>query len=415
MSKVIDMKKKKSKIEKKKYFKYVIFGIIIIYVICAVYLIIKTPTDTVTIDKGILTFEESTTGYIIRNEEMVKGKKYKNGISQIVFEGERAAKKQTIFRYYGDNEEKLEKEIEEINLKIQDALDKQDKTLPSDVKNLDKQIENKIKNIEQLTDIQKITEVKKEINDIIIKKSKIAGELSPKGSYIKKLITEREKYEKQLATGSETIKAPVSGVVSYKVDGLENILTTDNLEGLTKEKLEDLDLKTGKLISTSNESAKIIDNFGCYIATVLNSQAAKDAKQGDSVKITLASGEEVVATINNINKQNDDEVLIVFKINTLTEEFISYRKISFNITWWSKSGLKVPNDSIAEDDDGYKYVMKKTNNGTEKILIKLLKRNDKYSIISTYNTEDLKALGIDVNTYKSINQYDTIMMYPKTK
>lgn len=100
-------------------------------------------------------------------------------------------------------------------------------------------------------------------------------------------------------------------------------------------------------------------------------------------------------------------------MNTLTDELISYRKISFNITWWSVSGIKVPNDAILENDKGQKYVVKKTVKGTTECLIKILKTNDKYSIISSYNADDLKALGIDATTYKGIDVYDTIMLYPK--
>ena len=412
MSKIIDLQEKKKKIEKKRIIVYAILTIITIYIIVAIYLIAKTPTDTVTIDKGVLTSEESTTGYIIRNEQVVKGKKYKNGIYQILSEGERAAKEQAIFRYYGDNEKQIEEEIEEINLKIQKALEKEDTVFSSDIKNLDEQIEEKLKDLQQITDVQKIDEIKKEINDIIVKKSTIAGELSPKGSYIKKLIDQREEYEQKLTNGSETLNAPMSGVVSYRVDGLENILTTDDFSNLTEEDLEGLDLKTGKIISSSNESAKVIDNFGCYIATVLDSQAARDAKVGDQVKITLSNGEEFVSTIESIAEQKSGKLLIVFKINTLTEELVIYRKLSFNITWWSYSGLKVPNDAIAEDENGQKYVLKKTSSGTSKILIKVLKTNDKYSIISTYSQEDLNSLGMDTSTYRDIDMYDTIMMYP---
>ena len=161
MGKIVDLQEKRKKIEKKKILLYLVLIVITIYVISAIYLIIKTPTDTVTIDKGVLTFEESTTGYIIRDEQIVKGKKYKNGIAPIVAEGERAAKGQAIFRYYGDNEEKLQQQIEKVNSKIQDAMSKEEtikqKIYPVDIKNLDDQIEKKIRNIEQITDIQKIT------------------------------------------------------------------------------------------------------------------------------------------------------------------------------------------------------------------------------------------------------------------
>lgn len=413
MSKVINLEEKRKKLIRKKFIIYTMLIVISIYIISAIFLIIKTPTETITVDKGVLTYEESTTGYILRNEQVVKGKKYKNGMYQIISEGERAAKHQAIFRYYGDNEEKLQKQINEVNLKIQEALGKQDTILPSDIKNLDNKIEDKLKDLKKITSVQELSEIKKDINDLISKKAKISGESSAKGSYIQKLISKKEKIEKQLETGSETVKAPISGVVSYRVDGLENILTTSDFSNLAWDDLEDLDIKTGKIISTNYESAKLIDNFGCYIATFVDSYVAKDSKEGDSVKITLSSGNEVSATIEYKRQENNKQTLVVFKISTLTEELISYRKISCNITWWKYSGLKIPNDAIGEDENGLKYVLKKTVSGTSKVLIKVLKTNHKYSIISTYSAEDLNALGIDSSESGNIDIYDTIMMYPK--
>ena len=73
--------------------------------------------------------------------------------------------------------------------------------------------------------------------------------------------------------------------------------------------------------------------------------------------IKLSSGEEITATIDYLKKQDDGKMLVVFRINTLTEDLILYRKISFNITWWSVSGIKIPNDAILEEN-GQKYVLK---------------------------------------------------------
>ncbi len=96
----------------------------------------------------------------------------------------------------------------------------------------------------------------------------------------------------------------------------------------------------------------------------------------------------------------------------MPEELIEYRKISFTITWWNASGLRVPNSSILEDENGLKYVVRKKTDQNEKVIVKVLKRNDKYSIITTYDTEELEALNIDIEKYTKIQQYDTILLYP---
>ncbi len=48
---------------------------------------------------------------------------------------------------------------------------------------------------------------------------------------------------------------------------------------------------------TNEESGKIIDNTSCYIATITNSENAKNAKVGQKVEIRLPSNEETRAEI----------------------------------------------------------------------------------------------------------------------
>lgn len=107
--------------------------------------------------------------------------------------------------------------------------------------------------------------------------------------------------------------------------------------------------------------------------------------------------------------------MIVFDLKTLTDELIQYRKISFNITWWSYSGLKVPNSAVQEDENGLKYVVRKKAGQEQKVIVKVLKKNDKYSIIGTYDNTELETLGIDAKSYIKISQYDNILLYPEQK
>ena len=412
MGKIINLDEIRNKKFQKKYIIYFIFIVILLYIFYSIYLLVKSPSETVMIDNGVVTLEETSIGYIIRDEQVLTGNNYKNGLTAIVSEGERAAKGQTIFRYSSNNEEEIEAKIGEINLKIQEALSNQPTIFSTDIKNLEKQIDEKLQDLKNLTDIHTRTEYKKEIEEIVSKKAKIAGSLSQSGSYIQELTTQKENYEQELTANSEYITAPVAGVVSYRVDGLEDALTPNDFSNLTEETLENLDLKTGKIVSSSQESGKIINNFNCYLACVLNSEAAKNAEIGDTVTITLSNGDEINAEIIYLSGQEDEKVLIVFNLKTLTEELIQYRKISFNITWWSYSGLKVPNTSILEDENKIKYVIRKRSGENQKVIVKVLKRNDKYSIISTYDTEELNSLGIDLQAYSNISQYDTILLYP---
>lgn len=175
---------------------------------------------------------------------------------EIKTEGTKVSKGENVFRYYSDNEDTLKAKIAELDVKIQQALEGQTEAYSADIQLLDKQIDTYIEKLINTNNINDISEYKTNISDILIKKAKIAGELSPSGSYISTLIEQRRRYEEELNNGQEYIKTDMSGIVSYKVDGLEEKLSIDNLKSLNKEMLEDYNLKTGQMIATSTEARK---------------------------------------------------------------------------------------------------------------------------------------------------------------
>ena len=413
--KVEDAKKKVAS-PKKKVIIYIILLIILIYLGYTIYLLIKQPTDVFTLEEGKLYYEETNIGYLIRDEEVIQGENYKNGMEQIRTEGEKVAKNEPVFRYYSKNEENLKSKIAELDKKIQDVMSQETSVPSSDMKLLEDQIDEKVEEINKIKDVSKLTEYKKEINNLVTKKANIAGDKSPKGSYLNQLIDERKNYENELNSGAEYVNAPKSGIVSYKVDGLESTLTptTECFSSLSKEYLESLNLKTGKIVATNDECGKIIDNTNCNIATISNSEKAKEAKVGDRVSVRLPNNVEVPAEIEYIIQEENEEYLLILKIDKQIEELLNYRKITFDLIWWSATGLKVPNQAIVEEN-GLQYVVRNRAGYLSKILVKVKRQGEKYSIVTSYTTDELKELGFsseEITSYKKISIYDEIILNP---
>lgn len=415
LDKTKQTKKKDKTMQTKKITIAIVVILLIAYGAFSVYQLIRNPTDVFMIENGKVALEEEAVGYVIREEQVVQGKNYKNGMVPIKAEGQRAAKNEPIFRYYSSGEEELIKKIEELDQKIDEAQASEDTTFfPSDIKVLDKEIETKLDEISKLNNLQKIEEYKKSIDKAIAKKTEIIGKNSSSNT-IKKLIEERSSYEAKLNSGSESITAPESGMVSYKVDGLEKVLTPNDFSTLTKEFLDGLNLKTGQVIATNSESGKIVNNYICYIATILPQEKVHDIKQDSKVTIRLSSSKEVEAKVVFYQEQ-DQNVLAVFQISQAVEELINYRKISFDIIYWSFSGLKVPNSAIIQENN-LSYVVRNRAGYLDKILVEVKKNNNTYSIIDSYDTDELKELGFtlsEIRKMKSISLYDEILTHPSS-
>ncbi len=335
-------------------------------------------------------------------------------IVQLKAEGKKVANGETIYRYCLENEDELNNKIEELDVQIQEALQNESEStlFSTDIKLLETQLEEKLENVYENTNIQEIAQYKNEIISSITKKAKIAGDLTPSGSYVKQLIQQRSEYENQLNTNSKYVYANKSGIISYKIDGLESKLTVGDFSYLNKDFLENLNLKNSQIIATNNTSAKIIDNFKCYITCTSKTDEALNSNVGDSIKLRLPNSEEIPAKIVYKNNESDDEVLLVFEIQDSVEDLISYRKIPFDIIWWSDSGIKVPNSAI-QYEGKFAYVMRNRAGYEEKILVRVLRQNDNYSIVENYSTQELEEEGYDVSTLdskKSISIYDEIVI-----
>ena len=410
----VEQKNNKIKFNIKLLITIILIVIILAYAIYGIIKLVKNPTNTFIVTNGKISQEENAIGYIVREETVVKGQNYKNGMVKIKSEGEKVAKGESIFRYYSSGENDLKTKIAELDTKIQEVMKNEQSVFTSDIKLLESQIEKELNSVYQVNNIQKIQEYKKNINSNISKKAKISGEQSPSGSYLKQLLSEKEEYENRLNADAEYIVASEPGIVSYRVDGLEETLKTDNFANLDKEFLENLNIKTGQIVASSEEVGKIINNFQCYIIFNSSSNEAKDTKIGNTIKIRLQNADIVNASVENIIEETDGSRTITIKITDNVEKIIAYRKISFDIIWWDADGFRIPNDAIKEEN-GLSYVVRNRNGYYNKMLVKILKQNDEYCIVRQYKSEELKELGFSntqIYNMKNITLYDEIVINP---
>lgn len=407
------MRNGQEKINHKKVFITIIGMVLLLLFVVNSSKLLKKTSEKTTVFEGSLSYEEPVEAFVIRDEVVLQGENSENGLVQILADGERAAMNQSVFRYYSNVEDKILKQISEVDEKINQALASQTLTkVNADVSSLEHEIEDTVNGMFKLNDIQKINDHKNKIETYISKKVNLTGKNSPEGSELRLLTEERDKLEKQLETSVEVISAPKAGLASYRVDGLEDKLKVGDFSYLTSNLLNSFELKVGSAVPLSNEKGKIVDNFRCYIATIIDTEKSSAAKVGDRVILRLSTSDEIDATIVHIVEE-DDQRILVFEINEKVEELLEFRLITIDIIWWKYTGLKVSNQALIEEDDKI-YVERNMVGYTERLLVKVLRQNDTYSIVESYSDEELESLGYsaeEISGMKNIKLYDEVVLH----
>lgn len=408
---------------------YVVVSIVLILVIYAFIQLIsflRQPTNSTLVRNGTLIEIEEVVGYVIRDEYIVDTSAY-TGIANIVINDEnRVAKGGTIISYTSNDQKKLMDKISELDIKIQEAMENKPSGYYPDVKNLENSIQaNLYQVISKEYDVYEVYEYKTKINKDIEKKAKIVGELSPAGSQIKELISERLEYERELNKSNQELKADYAGLVSYRVDNYENILTPTSFSALSIEELEKIKINVDQVIPIDTNKVKIVNNFECFIAVPMQSEKSKELELDSIVKLRFANtGEDYIkSTVVYISDEEDERRLVIFKVPTNTEELTKYRKINLEIIWWSDTGLKIPNEAIRYEtvvdlNTNEKIVTLPTvttieSNYQEDIWVKVIRSTEKFSIIENYTDEELLEMGLSEEMIKSRNEikmYDEIIV-----
>ena len=238
--------------------------------------------------------------------------------------------------------------------------------------------------------------------------------MSPEGSTVRNLVESRMALSNQLTNDSETIYSPKPGIISYKVDGLEDQikLNGEDFNYINSELLDGLKLNVCSSIPESKEAGKIVNNYNCYIACPMNTENSEVAEVGDKVLLRLTDSSEINGEIVQINEEKDGKRIIIFKIKEKVESLLEYRKISLDIIWWKYSGWKVSNSALTQKDD-LTYIVRNRAGVKEEILVKVLRQNDTYSIVTNYSDDELLNLGFSqdqIVEFPKIKLYDEIVV-----
>lgn len=365
--------------------------------------------------KALFPLKKLQCGYVIRDEILLEQDNEQTEMVQIKYENEKVAKGDPVFRYYSKKEDDLIEKISNLDEQINKALEENESILKSsDMISLEGQIKDTLNTMYNTNELRKIDEYIKKIEGYITKKAQIAGERSPTGSLVKNLIEQRASLESELNSSSEIINSQISGIVSYRVDGLEDYFKVGDFSYLNTATLDSYKLKVGAVVPQSKEKGKVVNNFIAYIAVCMNTEKAQGAKIGDTAGLRLSNSKEINGKVVDIIEEENGQRIIVFEIKDKIEDLIEYRKISLDVIWWQFSGFKISNSAIKVDENDIAHIERSKAGYTEEILVKILRQNETYSIVTNYEDEELTSLGLteeEIQERNILKLHDEIILH----
>lgn len=141
-------------------------------------------------------------------------------------------------------------------------------------------------------------------------------------------------------------QTPISGLVSYHIDGYESI----NRDNFT---YEDLYQKTNKQDSLNEENTglfKMVEDYKWYLAAEINGICQKYIEDKNSVNVIFVSkGLEINAKVDDIINEGD-KTYVIFEFDRFLNQFIYDRFIDFKIVYNSDDGIKIPNSAVTSKE-----------------------------------------------------------------
>ncbi len=211
------------------------------------------------------------------------------------------------------------------------------------------------------------------------------------------------------STPTEIISAEASGYYVSREDGYENIITADEIDALTPEKLKEA-FDSKKKEPATGSIGKVIDGYNWYVASIIDSSKAKGFTKGKTVSLILddSENETVTTYVYSVKYINESETMVVFRCNLMNEKLAELRKVDGKIVVNRFTGLKVNRDAVRLDENGKSGVYVRRGNIVNFRSLNIIYSEDAFVIASKPSADS----GIELD-YTHLKLYDEVIISGK--
>lgn len=397
-----------------KVFTITIFLFFTVYLCGYIWIFLNRPSVPVEmVTYGSIESASSLKGLIVREEYVVTSDR--TGMPVYYFSENEKIPKGDAVCVIKDEETSsaIEEKIDDIDKDILKSLQKR-----SDLSIFQEDVSRIESNISQLISAYNGKFMGENIMDIASLKNQITSEMNQRTEVwltenvegVSNLSEEKNQYQQQLADSISTIKAEKSGLLSFQIDGQEDVLTPENIDAIEEKQVSAQVTpkylsKTGA-VEQNEVMFKIVTSNKWYVVSYLPPEVVSGWKTGDS--------KYLYATINEEEKRfpvtietlviNEKEARVVFSATQDILSVIGLRNISFRVQSTSLEGIKIPNNAIIEktvlkipinyiaENQGQQGVYKVTNGKTEFVSLQLTRYSQEEGF--AYVVQDFSSLKV---------------------
>ena len=171
---------------------------------------------------------------------------------------------------------------------------------------------------------------------------------------VSELQAERQQYQNQLAENVFAVETANSGILSFRIDELESVLTPDKRDSITKDQIE-ANVETEYISKASQVSEgsplfKIVKSNQWYIVSYVPNETASQWEAGESHVLYISVNEEERPLNVKIESMRvgDTETYVVFQTDQSITDFLDVRTFQYRVESSAYEGLKIPNSAIVE-------------------------------------------------------------------
>lgn len=403
--------------KKQRLYRTLFFSVVILYFIYKLIfgLLIKEP-DTQIVEFGELSTEKEYECLIVRNERIVKSPS-EGIIKYYVEEGEKVEKNYKVSEIYtSDVSDEDREQLKKLNSRIEDIQSSKGDLFKIDVDRLNIEINNIVDELRSARiqdDFTKLSDLKIKLESKIDKKRRVSGDKSFSGANLDRLQGEKNKLETRIKNSILQINSPESGIISYYIDGYEEILTPQNLANIKYEFIKGIESNSDKLrydkVIFNQSIFKITDNTAWYVVIITDFEDANSFEIGKKVSVDILESRITGKITDKI--QDDTKSFIIVRTNQYVSGFNNIRKANFKVIREHREGLKIHRDSVVERDGEMGVFLLSVNRKAIFRPIKVLGYDDDYVIVEI-NYFEVKE-GDSSKRVRTVKLYDEVLRYGK--